>query len=82
MMIGWIYVAQPDPEALGRRLVGLARLAAQAARLMVGVRDYGTYLEHRQKFRRGEPIMNYAEFYRRCQQATYAIEKGGFRGIG
>ncbi len=82
MLIGWICATQADAEAFRRGLVGLARLAAQTARLMVGVRDYRTYVDHRRTFHPGKPIMSYAEFYRECQGATYAIQRGGFRGVG
>ncbi len=82
MLISWIFAAWQEAENLGRGLAGLARLAARTARLMVGLRDYDAYLEHRRAFHRGEPVMSYAEFYRECQEATYALDRGGFRGIG
>jgi uncharacterized short protein YbdD (DUF466 family) len=54
--------------------------AARTARLMVGVPDYRTYVEHRQNVHPDEPIMTYEEFFRERQNARYAIEKGRFKG--
>jgi uncharacterized short protein YbdD (DUF466 family) len=52
----------------------------QAARLMVGVPDYPTYVSHRRQHHPGQPIMSYAEFFRERQQARYACERGRMRG--
>jgi len=52
----------------------------QTARLMVGIPDYGAYVEHRRMHHPGEPIMTYEEFFRERQSARYAVEKGRFRG--
>jgi uncharacterized short protein YbdD (DUF466 family) len=38
--------------------------AAQTARLMVGVPDYGAYVAHRERDHPGEPIMTRTAFYR------------------
>ncbi|MGO8866199.1 MAG: YbdD/YjiX family protein [Alphaproteobacteria bacterium] len=54
--------------------------AARTARLMVGVPDYQTYVEHRKAFHPKEPIMSYEEFFRERQNARYACEKGRFKG--
>jgi len=53
---------------------------ARAARLMVGVPDYQSYVEHRKIHHPGEPIMTYEEFFWERQQARYACGKGKFRG--
>ena len=82
MLISQIFAAWQDAESLGRALAGSTRWGVRTARLMVGLRDYDAYVEHRRTFHRGEPVMSCAEFYRECQQATYAPERGGFRGIG
>jgi carbon starvation protein CstA/uncharacterized short protein YbdD (DUF466 family) len=58
----------------------LWELVVRTARLMVGIPDYGTYLEHRQTSHPGEPIMTYEEFFRERQEARYAVGKGRFRG--
>jgi uncharacterized short protein YbdD (DUF466 family) len=53
---------------------------ARTARLMVGVPDYQSYVEHRKTYHPGEPIMTYEEFFWERQQARYACGKGKFRG--
>jgi uncharacterized short protein YbdD (DUF466 family) len=58
----------------------LVDLVAQTARLMVGVPDYPTYVEHRRRHHPGEPVMTYEEFFRERQKARYAVGKGRFRG--
>jgi len=52
----------------------------QTARLMVGVPDYQTYVEHRRMHHPGEPVMTYEAFFRERQNARYAVDKGRFRG--
>jgi uncharacterized short protein YbdD (DUF466 family) len=48
---------------------------------MVGIPDYQAYLRHHHVRHRGEPAMTYEEFFHERQDARYAPEKGGFRGI-
>jgi uncharacterized short protein YbdD (DUF466 family) len=55
-------------------------VAAQTARLMVGVPDYETYVDHRRTHHPGKPIMSYEEFFRERQNARYTVGKGNFRG--
>ncbi len=73
-----------DLQALFDRSAAAARVAAQratqAARLMVGIPDYETYVRHRQTFHPDEPIMSYEQFFRERQEARYAISKGRIRG--
>jgi uncharacterized short protein YbdD (DUF466 family) len=52
----------------------------RTARLMVGVPDYETYVEHRRTAHPGEPIMTYEEFYVDRLNARYAVDKGRMRG--
>ena len=52
----------------------------RAARLMVGIPDYQTYVEHRKTFHPKEPVMTYEEFFWERQNARYALEKGRMRG--
>ncbi|MFZ1893516.1 MAG: YbdD/YjiX family protein [Rhodoplanes sp.] len=47
---------------------------------MVGIPDYDTYVEHRQRNHPDEPIMSYEEFFRDRQEARYAVGEGRFRG--
>jgi uncharacterized short protein YbdD (DUF466 family) len=53
----------------------LFELMKQTARLMVGVPDYETYVQHRQTCHPGEPVMTYEEFYRNRVQARYGDGK-------
>ncbi len=62
-------------ETARRRLLGALRLARQAARLMVGVPDYDTYLAHRSAHHPGEPVMSYADFFKERQDSRYAGRK-------
>jgi uncharacterized short protein YbdD (DUF466 family) len=74
----------PDLQTLFDRSAKAAGAAAywstRAARLMVGVPDYETYVAHRRAKHPDEPIMSYVEFFRERQQARYAVGKGRFRG--
>jgi uncharacterized short protein YbdD (DUF466 family) len=74
----------PDLQNLFDRSAKAAAAAAywttRAARLMVGVPDYETYVAHRRAKHPNEPIMSYVEFFRERQQARYAVGKGRFRG--
>jgi uncharacterized short protein YbdD (DUF466 family) len=54
--------------------------AARAARLMVGVPDYETYVKHRRAEHPDEPVMTYEEFYENRLQARYTIDKDRLRG--
>lgn len=64
-------------------MTGFAQIrkrVVQTARLMVGIPDYQTYVEHRRRMHPGEPVMTYREFFRERQDARYATGKGRFRG--
>ena len=52
----------------------------RTARLMVGVPDYQTYVEHRRQAHPDKPVMTYEEFFVERQNARYAVGKGRFRG--
>ncbi|HEY4037420.1 MAG TPA: YbdD/YjiX family protein [Burkholderiaceae bacterium] len=52
----------------------------QTARLMIGVPDYETYVEHRKTFHPGEPIMTYQEFFFERQAARYTVSKDRMKG--
>ena len=54
--------------------------AARAARLMVGVPDYETYVKHRRAEHPDEPVMTYEEFYQNRLQARYTVDKDRMRG--
>ncbi len=61
-------------------LANCARWAVRTARLMVGIPDYDTYVQHRRMHHPGEPVMTFEEFFRERQEARYAVGKGRFRG--
>ena len=67
-------------RAMADRLRAILRGAAQTARLMVGVPDYPTYVEHRRRLHPGEPIMSYEQFYLDRLNARYTIDKDRLRG--
>ena len=67
-------------ETVAGRARFVCELVTQAARLMVGVPDYATYVAHRQANHPGQAIMTYEEFFRERQDARYAVAKGRFRG--
>ncbi len=54
--------------------------SVRAARLMVGIPDYETYVQHRRTNHPELPIMTYEEFFVERQEARYAVGKGRFRG--
>jgi uncharacterized short protein YbdD (DUF466 family) len=59
--------------------VGLAgRYLAQGLRLMVGVPDYGNYVQHMAANHPGQPPMSYEVFFRERQAARY----GGAGRVG
>ena len=67
-------------ETLTLRARFVCEMVAKSARLMVGMPDYGAYVEHRRTVHPGLPVMTYEEFFRERQQARYAVGKGRFRG--
>ena len=74
----------PDLQDLFDRSASAVRTAGywstRAARLMVGVPDYETYVAHRLAKHPDQPIMTYVEFFCERQEARYAVTKGRFRG--
>ena len=63
----------PDIHAVGAWM-------AQTARLMIGIPDYQTYVEHQRTSHPDEPVMSYEAFFRERQDARYAVGRGRFRG--
>jgi uncharacterized short protein YbdD (DUF466 family) len=64
---------------LKSKAAGLAqagRYMAQSLRLMVGVPDYGSYLEHMQRTHPDRAPMSYEAFFRERQQARYGSATG------
>jgi uncharacterized short protein YbdD (DUF466 family) len=54
----------------------MGRYLGQAMRLMVGVPDYPTYLQHMAKAHPGRTPMSYEAFFRDRQQACYGGKLG------
>ncbi|MBA3756158.1 MAG: YbdD/YjiX family protein [Nitrosomonas sp.] len=44
---------------------------SQSMRLMVGVPEYSTYVDHMRNTHPDQPIMSHAEFFRERQEARY-----------
>jgi uncharacterized short protein YbdD (DUF466 family) len=63
-----------------RDILTMKEWTIRTARLMVGIPDYATYVEHRRSFHPDQPIMSYEQFFRDRQDARYAVGKGRFRG--
>ena len=57
-------------------LARMGKYLGQAARLMVGVPDYGTYVAHMQATHPDQAPMNYEEFFRERQAARYGARMG------
>ena len=54
----------------------MGKYLGQAARMLVGMQDYDTYLEHMQSTPRHQRVMSYEEFFRERQDARYGGGKG------
>lgn len=69
----------PELEAKASRLAQLGqagRYFAQGLRLMVGLPDYGGYLEHMKRTHPDQEPMSYEAFFRERQQARYGGRAG------
>jgi len=55
----------------------VGKYLGQAARLMVGLPDYDTYVRHRRLLHPELPIMTEAEFIRNRQEARYGSGRSG-----
>lgn len=60
----------------GGRLGEFGRYAKMTARLMIGVPDYGTYVEHMRRTHPQLEPMSYEAFFRDRQAARYAAGNG------
>ena len=47
------------------------RYLGQSMRLMVGVPEYSTYVNHMRTTHPDQPVMSYQEFFRERQEARY-----------
>ena len=57
-------------------LARVGKYLGQAARLMVGMPDYDTYVQHMRLNPPDKPIMSYEEFFRERQEARYGGADG------
>jgi uncharacterized short protein YbdD (DUF466 family) len=57
-------------------LARVGKYLGQAARLMVGMPDYDTYVQHMRLNHPDKPIMSYEEFFRERQEARYGGADG------
>lgn len=57
-------------------LAKMGRYLGQSLRLMVGLPDYQTYLEHMENTHPDRPPMSYEEFFRERQEARYGGGQG------
>ncbi|WP_262032311.1 YbdD/YjiX family protein [Microvirga sp. Mcv34] len=68
---------KPD---LRKRWSDFTKCVCQGARLMVGVPDYETYVEHMRRNHPDRSVMAYPDFFRERQAARYGGEgRSGFR---
>lgn len=58
-------------------LMTLPQWTVRAARSMIGIPDYDTYVAHRKATHPDLPIMTYEEFFRERQDARYGFGKDG-----
>jgi uncharacterized short protein YbdD (DUF466 family) len=54
--------------------------ARQTARLMIGIPDYETYVQHRKTFHPDQPIMTYEQFFIERQNVRYSVSKDRMKG--
>lgn len=67
-------------KAMFGNLGQAGKYLGQAARMLVGVPDYDTYVQHMKDNHPDKPVMTYKEFFRERQQARYGGDgKGGMR---
>ena len=49
----------------------MGKYLGQAARMLVGMPDYDTYVQHMQTQHPDQPLMSYEAFFRERQEARY-----------
>jgi uncharacterized short protein YbdD (DUF466 family) len=59
------------PKNMLRKIIQGAGYFRQSARLMVGMPEYDTYLEHMKNAHSDRRAMSYPEFFRERQEARY-----------
>ena len=63
-------------EAVFNDLSRMGKYLGQAARMLVGMPDYDTYVQHMQTQHPDQPLMSYEAFFRERQEARYGGGKG------
>ncbi|MBA4143764.1 MAG: YbdD/YjiX family protein [Nitrosospira sp.] len=58
------------------RIAHLMRHLTQSARLMVGVPEYSTYVDHMKNSHPDKRVMSYQQFFRERQEARYGGKVG------
>jgi uncharacterized short protein YbdD (DUF466 family) len=61
-------------------LTKIGKYLGQAAKMMVGLPDYDTYVEHVKATHPDQVAMTYEEFFRERQEARYGGGNGRFGG--
>ena len=54
----------------------MGKYLGQAARMLVGMPDYDTYVAHMRDNHPDQPVMSHTEFFRERQDARYGGGKG------
>jgi len=68
-----------EGETMFENLAKAGKYLGQAARLMVGVPDYDTYVQHMRVTHPEQTPMTYEEFYRERVEARYGGKNGTSR---
>ncbi|AJJ63958.1 YbdD/YjiX family protein [Yersinia aldovae] len=71
-----LILAEAPPTTRGARIRLIARRIAQSFRLMVGVQDYGNYVNHMRCQHPDTPPMTEREFHRYCLDARFPSKAG------
>ena len=65
-----------EENAVFNDLSRMGKYLGQAARMLVGMPDYDTYVQHMQTQHPDQPLMSYEAFFRDRQEARYGGGKG------
>jgi uncharacterized short protein YbdD (DUF466 family) len=58
-------------------ILSMKEWTVRAARLMIGIPDYDTYVQHARTTHPDKPVMTYEEFFIERQNARYGVGRGG-----
>lgn len=65
-----------EENAVFNDLSRMGKYLGQAARMLVGMPDYDTYVQHMQTQHPDQPLMSYEVFFHERQEARYGGGKG------